>query len=361
MSDSLPTSGQETLSIFEAIQQFSSPVWLVDKNLCLVDYNPAFCSFCAASVEKKMSLFDIPGFQEGSWAKLFASGLREAFVHPKEKFGEKNYYLTFSPLKIGGETSGVLVFAKELSEEDLSTLEFAESALIYRVKSEFMANMNHTLRTPLNHVIGYAEMLIEDIDDLDKFDIIQDLTKIRAAGRQLLGLINNIISLARAESERSVLAIEKFPIKPLLIEVLKNLCSELGIKKERLTIDCPDHLELTTDLEKFRHVVRHLLHNAFSFSKKGVVNLCVFVEHSSGNTILIIENLKKEIKPEQVLAINQALMTPGHRSFPREAGVGFGLMLVSKYCELIDGRVSVSSEPGKGSTFTVSIPILSQK
>jgi GAF domain-containing protein len=157
-----------------------------------------------------------------------------------------------------------------------------------RHKSQFLANMSHELRTPLNAIIGYSEMLQEEAEDLDADAFLPDLRRINAAGKHLLGLINDILDLSKIEAGRLDLFLETFEIGQLVRDVeaiVRPLVEENG---NTLVVSCPDDIgTIQADLTKVRQALFNLLSNAAKFTDHGTVSLTVQRERDDWLTFAV--------------------------------------------------------------------------
>lgn len=362
MSQALESPQEQSMTLALAFDQAQEAMFLVDNDLSLKEYNNAFLNFCCCPLEKGLSLMSIAVFQcDACWPGYFSRCLEGEVFSVEQEIGEgeKIFNFSFSPVVVSGKVHGAFVSGKDITKRVKSRRQNKQAEIeaeaVYRAKSEFMANMNHTLRTPLNHIIGYSEMLIEELDDYEKEDIADDLSKINRAGKQLLGLINNIISLARAEAGKSVVAVEVFDLELILKDTIGGLQREMSSRGNDVELTCESRIQVSTDLEKFRHIIRYLLNNASRFSQNTSIHLSAYTE-KKGDIILKISDFGKGMTEDLVKEINEFFTKRSSVNLPREDGVGFGLILVSKYCELIGAQVSLISQTGEGSTFTVSLP-----
>src|SRR6201999_1184405 len=148
--------------------------------------------------------------------------------------------------------------------------------LASRHKSQFLANMSHELRTPLNAIIGYSEMLQEEAEDLDDEVYIPDLKKVNAAGKHLLGLINDILDLSKIEAGRMDLFLETFKIGQLVRDVQAIVQPLVEKNGNTLIVSCPDEIgTLHADQTKVRQTLFNLLSNAAKFTDHGTIELRV--------------------------------------------------------------------------------------
>lgn len=239
-----------------------------------------------------------------------------------------------------------------------SALRAAEEAS--HAKSIFLAKISHELRTPLNAVIGYSELVMEDLEtDASKSDRLSDVQRINGAGRHLLEMVNNVLDVSQIESDRHSLEVQEVDLDKLfegLLATTERLILENG---NTFQTDIPVRLgTANTDSVKLRQCMLNLLSNAAKFCRNGSVRLAVertnhdgreWLEASVSDSGIGIssENLEKLFKN-----FAQADATIA-RDF---GGSGLGLMLTLRFAQLMGGTVTAHSELGKGSTFTLRIP-----
>src|SRR5262245_34149032 len=143
-------------------------------------------------------------------------------------------------------------------------------------KSQFLANMSHELRTPLNAIIGYSEMLQEEAEEVGEEAFIPDLQKVNAAGKHLLGLINEILDLSKIEAGRMDLFLEDFEVGHLVQDVQAIVQPLMGKNGNTLVVECPEAVgAMHADLTKVRQTLFNLLSNAAKFTDHGKIGLTV--------------------------------------------------------------------------------------
>jgi signal transduction histidine kinase/DNA-binding response OmpR family regulator len=227
-----------------------------------------------------------------------------------------------------------------------------------RHKSEFLANMSHELRTPLNAIIGYSEMLEEESQDLGQESFIPDLQKIQGAGKHLLSLINNILDLSKIEAGKIDLYLEQFAIVPMIHQVASTVKPLVDKNANQLKVDCPHLGVMTADLTKVRQTLFNLVSNACKFTERGTVALSVARIHDgTGDWInFSVADTGIGMTPEQTAKLFQAFTQADASTTRRYGGTGLGLAISQRFCQLMGGAITVTSEPGQGSTFTVRLP-----
>ena len=228
-----------------------------------------------------------------------------------------------------------------------------------RHKSEFLANMSHELRTPLNAIIGYSEMLQEDAADLGAEQFTDDLKKINAAGKHLLELINAVLDLSKIEAGKMELYLESFDV-PSLVHDIAAVIQPLAAKNSnRLDVQCPDTVgTMRADLTKVRQALFNLLSNACKFTDQGMITLAVAREATDGRETMVFHVTDTGIgmTSEQLAKLFEAFSQADAATTRRYGGTGLGLALSRRLCRMMGGDVTVESESGRGSTFTVRLP-----
>jgi GAF domain-containing protein/CheY-like chemotaxis protein len=226
-------------------------------------------------------------------------------------------------------------------------------------KSEFLASMSHELRTPLNAIIGYSEMLQEEAADEGRPQFVSDLKKIHAAGRHLLELINAVLDLSKIEAGRMELYLEDFDVATLIRDiaaVIQPLAEKNG---NRLEVTCaPAAGSMRADLTKLRQALFNLLSNACKFTEGGTVSLAVAreVESTGDWLIFAVQDTGIGLTPEQIGRLFQEFSQADAATARRYGGTGLGLALSRRLCRMMGGDVTVASEPGRGSAFTIRLP-----
>jgi len=247
---------------------------------------------------------------------------------------------------------------KRVEEALLKAKEAAEDA--NRTKSEFLANMSHELRTPLNAIIGYSEMLQEDMPDFGCDELIPDTQKIHAAGHHLLGLINDVLDISKIEAGKMDIYPETFSLKEVLQDISSTIEPLVQKNQNRLHIVHAENLgNIYADLTKVRQMLFNLLSNATKFTKQGLITLEVErILEEDGHDSVIFKIIDEGIgmSSEQLHKLFKPFTQADASTTRKYGGTGLGLTITQRFARMMGGDIEVTSELGKGSTFTVRIP-----
>ncbi|HEX7961872.1 MAG TPA: ATP-binding protein [Terriglobales bacterium] len=246
---------------------------------------------------------------------------------------------------------------RKAQDELLKAKHAAEEA--NRAKSSFLANMSHELRTPLNAIIGYSEMLEEETQDLGKIETVQDLQKIQAAGKHLLALINDVLDLSKIEAGKMGLHLETFDVTDLVEEIVTTLEPAAAKNGNKIKIQMADNLGMMrADITKVRQILFNLLSNACKFTDHGTVSIDVdqSTKERSDWIRFCVRDTGIGITAQQKENLFKEFAQADTSISRKYGGTGLGLAITHRFVQLMRGRISVESEPGKGSTFTVYLP-----
>jgi len=224
-------------------------------------------------------------------------------------------------------------------------------------KSQFLAHMSHELRTPLNAIIGYSEMLQEEAEDLGDEGYIPDLQKVNAAGKHLLGLINDILDLSKIEAGRMDLYLEAFEVRQLVQDVAAIVHPLMEKNGNTLVVTCPDDIgSMRADLTKVRQTLFNLLSNAAKFTDHGTISLTVRREDDW--ITFAVSDTGIGMTREQLGRLFEAFSQAETSTRSTYGGTGLGLAISRHFCRLMGGDLTVESVYGQGSTFTVRLPVV---
>jgi signal transduction histidine kinase len=334
-------------------------------------------------------------------AFLLSSGLRKLITNPilqlkaamEEVSASRNYSLRV-PKKSSDEIGELIdrfnsmIFEIERAEQELRTLndsleervaersqaaeeraqalaeserrlrqakELAEQAS--HTKSAFLANMSHELRTPLNAIIGYSEMLEEEFEQKGETTFLRDVAKIQSAGRHLLSVISDILDLSKIEAGRVQIDPQHFDLSDVIADVVSTIEPIAAKNSNHVTISVPESILVFSDQTRIRQVLMNLLSNACKFTQSGTVHISARYEQQSGSAIVEVRDTGVGIEASQVERIFEAFVQADASTTRKYGGTGLGLPISRRFCQLLGGDLVAASTPGKGSVFTMRIPI----
>ena len=224
-------------------------------------------------------------------------------------------------------------------------------------KSQFLANMSHELRTPLNAIIGVSEMLREDAETLKQNT--EPLDRVLGAGRHLLALINDILDLSKIEAGRMELHLESFRLAPLIEDVGKTIEPIATKNGNRIVVDCPTDLgTIHADQTRFRQSLLNLASNANKFTEKGTITIAAHQGQENGRDwiTLAVTDTGIGMTAEQMGKLFQEFSQASSATASKYGGTGLGLAISRRFCQMMGGDITVESELGRGSTFTIRLP-----
>ncbi|MEG4055756.1 MULTISPECIES: urea ABC transporter substrate-binding protein [unclassified Microcoleus] len=280
--------------------------------------------------------------------------------------------------QISSLLNGLEVRQRQL-EERSRELEVAKNAAeaANRAKSTFLANMTHELRTPLNAIIGYSELLQEEALELGEEEFVMDLASINMAGKQLLTIISDILDISKIEAGKVTLFLETFEVWNLIEEVVTTVQPQLGKNGNTLMVNCDRNIgTIYSDLSKLRQALLNLVTNAAKFTDRGKITINVWKEEGE---VLPLDNSQElsaafsrcqqpaivfqvtdtgiGMTEDQVSRLFAAFAQADDSTTRKYGGTGLGLTISRKFCQMMGGDITVDSEFGCGSSFTIRLPI----
>jgi signal transduction histidine kinase/DNA-binding response OmpR family regulator len=225
-------------------------------------------------------------------------------------------------------------------------------------KSQFLASMSHELRTPLNAIIGLTEMMVSNAARFGTEQALEPLRRVNAAGTHLLSLINEILDLSKIEAGKLELNPERVDLARLIDEVIGTAGQLAEKNQNRLVVEAQENLgALTADSMRLKQILLNLLSNACKFTKEGEIALRVHkVADERGWVELAVADSGIGMTAEQQAKLFQDFTQADSLTARRYGGTGLGLAISRKLARMMGGDVTVASEPGKGSVFTVCLP-----
>ncbi|TMK15340.1 MAG: GAF domain-containing protein [Alphaproteobacteria bacterium] len=225
-------------------------------------------------------------------------------------------------------------------------------------KSQFLASMSHELRTPLNAIIGLTEMMVTNAARFGTEKAAEPLRRVHRAGTHLLGLINQVLDLSKIEAGKLELNPESVSLAPLIDEVVGTARQLAEQNKNRLVVEAEEKLgALTVDPMRLRQILLNLLSNACKFTTQGEVKLRVHKVMDRRNWIeFAVADTGIGMTAAQQAKLFEEFTQADASTAQRYGGTGLGLAITRKLARMMGGDVTVASEPGKGSVFTVRLP-----
>ncbi len=225
-----------------------------------------------------------------------------------------------------------------------------------KAKSAFLANMSHELRTPLNAILLYSELSAEDARDRGDMGMVTDLGKIQGAGRHLLAMIDDVLDLARLEAGRMTLNPEPTDLHALMVDLAEQLKPVVAKRNNRFELNLDPLLGThAVDAGKVRQIVINLVSNAAKFTEGGEVSLAVTAPQ--GRLRIVVKDTGIGLDAGRAQRLFQAFAQGDESTAKKHGGAGLGLALAQRLVEFIGGELGVESEPGRGATFTVELPL----
>ncbi len=363
--EELATSQANLEALFEST---GDAIWSVDPRHRLITFNPAFALTVEAITGREPRKGDRPEvYMTGEAAPWFTEcydralgGARFSAIWEEVVDGEdRSFELYFNPIQTGTGTAGVVVFTKDITrriqvEEALRRAK-REAEEGNKAKSQFMANMSHELRTPLNSVIGFANILMKDKDERLEKQQKEFLSRILANGKHLLSLINEILDLSKIEAGRMEVVPETVDLGELVRETVSQLEGQAAGRPVKLRSELPEGLRsFRTDPGKLKQVLINLVGNALKFTEEGSVTIRVEAEDESGEPAAIhVADTGPGIPDDRLGAIFEAFQQVEAGTTRRFGGTGLGLTISRSLCHLLGYHITVESEVGAGSTFSI--------
>ncbi|MDM8564931.1 response regulator [Candidatus Halobeggiatoa sp. HSG11] len=279
----------------------------------------------------------------------------QELLQAKEKAEATNQTLRLAKNELQQYQEHLEKLVEERTVELVQAKEEAESA--NRLKNEFLANTGHEIRTPLNLIIGSSYLLDQQLTDKEHKNY---LCSIQTASEKLLTLINNILDLSKIEVERLKLHYKSVNLRFFFIELQQFLKFDITKKNIDFIVEIPEKLPLALVLDKSRlkQVLSNLVNNAIKFTKSGYIKLCaktVRINNKQVDLIIAVEDSGIGIPIDQQSVIFESFRQLDGRSTRRYGGTGLGLTITKHLVEIMNGHITVTSFPGKGSRFEITL------
>ena len=246
---------------------------------------------------------------------------------------------------------------QRLRAQELARAE-QEAHAANRAKSAFLAHISHEIRTPLNAIIGYSELLEDELVDDGHTRYVADIHRIQGAAKHLLGLINNMLDLSKIEAGKMELYLEVIDVDALLGDVVTTCRPAVERNRNRLVVNVDPDLrrrEVISDRLKLTQILINLLGNAAKFTHDGTIRLETWCEAAALHLRVIDDGIG--MTENQLARLFADYTQASERTTSRYGGTGLGLALTRRLCELMGGSIAVDSVLGRGSTFEVRLPL----
>jgi adenylate cyclase len=217
--------------------------------------------------------------------------------------------------------------------------------------------MSHELRTPLNAIIGVSEMLREDAEAA-KQDT-EPLDRVLGAGRHLLALINDILDLSKIEAGRMELNLASFSLAPVIEEVVKTIEPLAAKNGNQVRVHCDGEIgTMRADQMRLRQALLNLMSNANKFTERGTITIDAHHRQENGGDwiTLAVTDTGIGMTPSQMGKLFQEFSQASSSTASKYGGTGLGLVISRRFCQMMGGDITVESEVGRGSTFTIRLP-----
>lgn len=364
---------RKTLEAFQAnlralVENTGDAIWSVDRAKRLITFNTAFSMALEVRTDREPVVGDRPvdclpkgdirWYEEMYDRALYGNAFSE--LRDEEIGGQiRSYEFFFTPIREATGITGVAVFERDVTARRRTQLalrmakEGAEAANL--AKSQFLASMSHELRTPLNSVIGFTNILLKNrsgnLADME----LSFLERITSNGKHLLGLINEVLDLAKIEAGRMELDLNPVELGPLINDTLSQLEAQASLKEVLLRSDVPEGIRaIEADSGKLKQVIINLVGNALKFTTEGEVAVEVAVQEDGQTPLAIsVRDTGIGIPPDRLQAIFEAFQQAEKGTNREFGGTGLGLTISRSLCQFMGYDLRVESEVGKGSTFTI--------
>ncbi len=255
--------------------------------------------------------------------------------------------------------TGIIININQQKEFEEQLKQAKEKAEISdRLKSSFLANMSHEIRTPMNAIIGFTEIVMTQENTAE--DQQQFLNIIKNSGDTLLNLINDIIDISKIESGYMNISIEKFPITEIIDSIRNIISNQISTYEKDIEFYITSHpqlemITLESDPLRIKQILLNLCTNAVKFTETGHINLNI--NYSEQRIIFSVTDTGSGIPPNYVNTIFDRFRQVDENSFRKFSGTGLGLSITKSLVNMLKGEISVTTQLGQGSTFTVSLPL----
>jgi len=274
-----------------------------------------------------------------------------------EEIKEKNVDLQNQKEELQSQTEELQVQSDELQEQNIELdMQKKEVEEANRLKSEFLSNMSHELRTPLNSIMALSRTLIMQAKDKISSEENKYLEIIERNGKNLLTLINDILDLSKIEAGKLEIALQTFSINSIIQNIKENLSSIAKEKEIKIYLVLADNLpKIESDAEKVYQILQNVIDNAVKFTQKGSVTISTDVDEKQ--MVIKVVDTGIGVSQEELPYVFEEFRQADGSTSRQFEGTGLGLAIVHKLINRLGGKIEVQSELGKGSIFTIYLPL----
>jgi signal transduction histidine kinase/CheY-like chemotaxis protein len=297
------------------------------------------------------------------WADESAEDVLEAEQAGTMRYYKADVFPVLLPAEGGGERPGAGIVLSDMTRQREWEMELEEAKdeaeAANRAKSAFLANMSHELRTPLSAVLGYCELIEEDLRDLGEERVLTDLNKIALNAKHLLQLINDVLDLSKIEARKMDVHVEEFSLSKLFTEIEAATGSLIAKQSNALVIDSgQNNRVLVTDDLKLKQILLNLIGNAAKFTTNGTIALKAETTDMNGtlHARFTVTDTGIGMSAEQLSHLFQRFTQADQSTTRKYGGTGLGLALSRALTIMLGGTIEVDSKQGEGTRFTVTIP-----
>ena len=368
--EALRQTGDYTRHLLESSPDFQMTL---DKNGRIMDVNEAFEAVVGRSRQDVVGTSIYEYFPKDPAERAFAEVFRKKMVRdieiPAKMPGKEDFICNLSGTVFGrpeGEpgvyvTGRDITERKRMEEEARKFAEQLEQANIHlqemdRLKSVFLASMSHELRTPLNSIIGFTGIILMGIAGDINEEQRRQLAMVKNSADHLLSLINDILDISKIEADKVELSLEEFGLDDVVGEVIGSLSPGAGEKGLEVLTEIPEGITLFSDRRRIKQVLMNLVSNAIKFTDQGYVRIAAGVSEHDNLELRVIDT-GVGIRKKDMDRLFQPFQQVGPSLTKKQEGTGLGLHLAEKLARLLQGDILAKSEYGKGSEFTLVIPL----
>jgi PAS domain S-box-containing protein len=291
------------------------------------------------------------------WETIISGKTWQGEFHNKKKNGELFWeFASISPIKdVKGMTTNFIAIKEDITERKIAQMELIaakeKAEEMNSLKTKFLANMSHELRTPLIGVLGYAEILKNDLKIAEQQAMAGT---IHDSGKRLLHTLNLLLDLTRIESDKEDIYIRKIDVGEITIRAVKLFDINAANKNLLLTTSIIKNIKANLDERIFVQIINNLVNNAIKFTDKGKIT--VEIDSENDDVVLRVRDTGIGIPEEKQEIIFEEFRQVSEGLNRRHQGTGLGLTITKKYIDILNGTISVNSKINHGSVFTVKIP-----